>query len=233
LRKLLRAQEQEQQDAALKLEGKKEEADSAEEEGPVPSMVRAEAKKIQRNKFNVFQMLEQGDETEDAVPKSSSEQENSLSTPQSTKPKEKKRRKAKDKAKGQESCAHATAEMEQARNKPSQVDEIDCALQELNLRKNLHTAQQGKGQTLQAKDSATPWEKEVSRLLAVNSKHLHPANEIKSLFGSIALERAARDAGRPDEEGRLDLKTLFTSQQNSASNRKELGSLAKRQNILM
>jgi hypothetical protein len=101
------------------------------------------------------------------------------------------------------------------------------------MRTILPTAQQAECHPLQAQDSDTLCGKEVSTLLAVDSKNLHPTNEMKSLFGSIALERPTQDAGRPGEEGRMDLETLLTGGHSSASDGKALGSLAKRRNIFM
>jgi hypothetical protein len=77
----------------LKLDGEQEVADSSEEEESIPSIARAKGKKKQKNQANAFQMLEQGDEAEDAVPESPSDQENGLSTPQSTNQRGKRREK--------------------------------------------------------------------------------------------------------------------------------------------
>lgn len=244
LRKLQRQYEQEKQLAALEVDGVEEDAEGSEEEESIPSIARANFKSKQKNKLNAFQMLEQGDEAEDqdAVPDAPSDQESmrreepdvsGVSTPQSTRPKRKKKRKPKDKGKEQESSARKKVESEERKQNPNEVDEIDRALQELNMRKGLPPTQQAQDHTLQTQGSDTSWGKEVSKLLAVNSKNLDPTNEMKSLFGSIALERATRNPAGPDEEGRVNLETALDARHSPASLGKELGSLAKRRNIFM
>ncbi len=245
LRKLQREQEQERQLAAVIAEGEEEETAGSDEEQSIPSLARTKVKMKRKNKLNAYQMLEQGDEDEDVVPETSSDKDSvrpeanetsGISTPQSTKArskKKKKKRQPKDKGKERDSSAHRKVEAEEVKKNTNEVDEIDRALQELDMRKGLAATQQDKDQNLQVQDTDTSWEKEISKLLAVDSKNLNPTNEMKSLFGSIALERTTHDQGRPDEEGRVDLETALRGRHSPASRGKELGTLAKRRNIFI
>ncbi len=246
LRKLQREQEQEKQLTAQKAGREDDDTDDSEEEEPTHFFVHTQPRKKRKNKLNAFQMLENEDLgeniDEDDVPRSPSEKEilpievhdvSDPSTPQSTKPKKKKKRKPKDKGKERDSSAIAAAEAEIPKDSTHGVDEIDRALQELNMRKNQTVAQQDETEAIQSQDSKPSWEKEVSIMLAVDSKHLNPANEMKSLFGSIALESPTRNRDNSDDEGRVGLESAFTGKRSPASRGKELGSLAKRRNIFI
>ncbi len=248
LRKLQREQEQEKQLTAPKPEHGDDDTEESEEEETTHFMAHAQPKKKRKNKMNAFQMLEDEglgeNKDDDALPLSPSEKEtlppevhdvSDLCTPQSTKPKKKKKRKPKDKGKEKErdSSAITTAEAEIPKDSADGVDEIDRALQELNMRKNQTAAQYEKSEKSQSQDSESSWEKEVSNMLAVDSKHLNPTNEMKSLFGSIALERLDRNQDNPDDEGRVGLESALSGKRSPISRGKELGSLAKRRNIFI
>lgn len=248
LRKLQREQQQAKPLALVTTKGEGEEDDTEsseeeEEEESIPSMSKAKVKKKSRNKPSSFQVLEQGDEDEEDLLQPPSgmrsmqleEQDTSgISTGQSTKPKRKKKRKAKDKGKNRDSLAGSRKIVtEEPEQHSKEVDEIDRALQELNYRKSLAASQQEQGQIQESQGSGNSWEKEVSKLLAIDSKNLNPTNEMRSLFGSIALERTIRNQGRADEEGRVDLETALNGRHSPISRGKEMGSLAKRRNIFM
>lgn len=240
LRKLQREREQEKQLAALG-GGDGDDGTEDSEEESIPSVAQAKVKKKRKNKLNAFQMLEEADEGEEVAPDSESDQDSlrpeahdtpRTSTPQSTKSKRKKKKKVKDKGKEREPAATSKIDADGPKQ-PAEVDEIDLALRELNIQKGLDAAQQGQGQNLDAEDSENSWEMRVSKLLAIDSKYLNPTTEMKSLFGSIALERPTRNHAGPDEEGRVDLETALGGRHNPVSRGKELGSLAKRRNIFM
>jgi Transcriptional repressor TCF25 len=239
LRKLQREQEQQEQLAALNAKGEDEDIEGLEES--VPSAATMNAKRKKKIKLNAFQMLEQADDDEDVTRRSASDNEGvrpeddmpGASTPQSTQSKKKKKRRPKDKDIEREIPIRGKIEAEQPKKHLDGVDEIDRALQELDMRKNVAAAQQDENEALQAHNSKNSWEKVVSKLLMVDSKNLNPTNEMRSLFGSIALERATRNQGGPDNEGRVDLETALNGQHSPASRGKELGNLAKRRNIFM
>ena len=247
LRKLQREQEREKQLTTPYSEQKDDHTEGSEEEESIHLIAHAQPKKKRKNKLNAFRMLEDEDldetkDDDDNVPLSSSEKEtlppavhhvSDLSTPQSTRPKRKKKRKLKDKGKERDSSTITTAEAEIPRNKTDEVDEIDRALQELNMRNDQTAAQHDRSETPQSQDAEASWEKDVSNMLAVDSKHLNPTNEMKSLFGSIALERPNRNQDNPDDEGRVGLESALTGKRSPVSRGKELGSLAKRRNIFI
>ncbi|KAF7508746.1 hypothetical protein GJ744_008993 [Endocarpon pusillum] len=246
LRKLQREQEREKQLTAPSSERKDDHSEGSDDEESLHLIARAQPKKKRKNKLNAFQMLEDEDldktKDDDNVPLSPAGKEtlppevydvSDHSTPQSTRPKRKKKRKPKDKGKERDSSTITTAETKIPRNKTDKVDEIDRALQELNMRKNQAAAQHDKDATLQSQDAEFSWEKNVSNMLAVDSKHLNPTNEMKSLFGSIALERPNRNHDNADDEGRVGLESALTGKRSPVSRGKELGGLAKRRNIFI
>ncbi|KAI9735763.1 MAG: hypothetical protein M1818_006372 [Claussenomyces sp. TS43310] len=106
-------------------------------------------------------------------------------------PKKSKKKKKKTKSKPQ--MANAAAEAQSAAKKGS--DEIDAALEALNI-------ERGKRNTM-AEDLAPALDPEYERicaLLGTSSQHLKVANEMKSLFGRTATENHD-DAGGPVGRG--------------------------------
>ncbi|KPI42842.1 Ribosome quality control complex subunit 1 [Cyphellophora attinorum] len=78
------------------------------------------------------------------------------------------------------------------------------------------------------------------RLLSADTKNLNPINEMKSLFGNVAVEEhESRPANRNprqrevNDQGGMDLGTALLGRNNVASRGKELGALAGRRNCLM
>ncbi|KAK5956243.1 hypothetical protein OHC33_002818 [Knufia fluminis] len=218
LRKL-REQEWEKQLAATRDEGDKQE--SEEEDEPV----------IISKPKNAFDMLNEAEDEEDDEPKDDDTSAQIIpsqtSAPQSSTPKTSKKKKKPKKKQKQ------TAETpQQQESKDVSEDEIDKALKELSLKK-----QQRSDDT----DEITPqniWERDATKHLAIEPKNLDPVNEMRGLFGNIALEddsRRNQPARRREQnqQGGVDLQTALTGRYNRASQGKELGTLAKRRNCFM
>ncbi|ETN46606.1 uncharacterized protein HMPREF1541_00792 [Cyphellophora europaea CBS 101466] len=225
LRKLQREQEEQRRLAAAHATENQVEEESDE----APQSSRAPQPK------NAFDMLEEAedDESEDdttgvATPATDSAQPERLAsisrpTPSSKSKKKKKRPKKKpkdtpDKASKPESDSG---------------DEIDRALKALALKSGAHNAEQSED------ISSQQWEAEATKLLGVETKNLNPINEMKSLFGNVAVEEHESRSNRAtrqrevNEQGGMDLGTALLGRNNVASRRKELGALANRRNCLM
>ncbi|KEF52678.1 uncharacterized protein A1O9_11095 [Exophiala aquamarina CBS 119918] len=230
LRKLQREQELQRQ------VDKAERAYEAQEESEDEDELNAAAEPQPRSTKpqNAFDLLEMGGDEEDSevndheLP-SNPPDPTSTSTPvpnPSSSSKPKKKRKARAKKKGKAA--------DEAKNEES-GDEVDRALKELNA----------KGQASQADVAAEHvpgwnWEVEATKLLHVEERNLNPINEMKSLFGSIALEgEGSRSSPRnlrrreQNQQGGVDLATALTGRYSVASKGKELGSLASRRNIFI
>ena len=219
LRKL-REQEWEKQLAAQG-DGK-EVQESEEEDEPV----------IVSRPKNAFDMLNQDedDEDEEAEDDEASVQilPSQASAPQSSTPKPSKKKKRKPKKKPKD----ATGTPQQQESKDVSEDEIDKALKELSLKK-----QQARGDTEEVAPQNI-WERDATKHLAIETKNLDPVNEMRGLFGNIALEDDSRrntPTRRRDQnlQGGVDLQTALTGRYNRASQGKELGTLAKRRNCFI
>lgn len=217
LRKL-REQEWEKQLAASRDETSEEE----EEDEPVI---------ISRPK-NAFDMLNDANEDEDEdeddqkvegdqSQPSTIEQSAPVNSTPSAKSK-KKKKKSKKKTKSQAD----TPQLQDS--KEVSEDEIDKALKELSLK-------HPNDESTAAQDD-TIWEKEASKNLSIEPKNLDPVNEMRGLFGNIALEDQSRTRTQPTRrrdqnlQGGVDLQTALSGRYNRASQGKELGALAKRRN---
>ncbi|OAL34200.1 hypothetical protein AYO20_06455 [Fonsecaea nubica] len=228
LRKLQREQElQRQVEAAKKAY---EEAEESEEDDDIP-----EPPSRPMNAFDMLEDIEdagdsdeheyesitRADATENPDTKPS---QDSISTPSTKSKRKKKKSKKKGKAK----------EEAQKDQEEQSGDEVDRALKEL-------AAKEGRAQAASAVKQETPtFETRATRLLGIDSHNLNPVNEMKSLFGSIALEgqesRSAPRAPRRREQnqrGGVDLATALTGRYCAASKGKELGSLAHRRNVFI
>jgi hypothetical protein len=245
LRKLKREEEEARQLAALRAEqeagdGPEDAEDSAED---VPT-TRLKAKPV----FNAFDMLdganegdpseaEEADEEVDPETEAVAQIAASASTPhkptQTRKKKKKQKKKAKEKASGEGA----------GRNAADEMDEIDRALKELSTRqpvtseKNAEIAEEtGLG------DPEGFWEAPATKLLGIDSRHLNPVNEMKSLFGNIALEGSSTGRASPrapqrqreqNQQGGVDLGTALRGRYSLASKGRELGALAHRRNVFV
>lgn len=242
LRKLQLQREREGQLAALTAAEEVEDTQGSEDE-PI-HLAQAKSKRKRKDKLNLYHMLDLLDKDEDVHPESETDKAGvpfdgtsmtGTSTPQSGKSTKKKKKKDKAKTKGKQCDSSATkqTDAEELQHKLNEVDEIDRALLELNTKEshtNVRIAQHPK---LMSTGSDHPWEREVSSLLAVDTKHLNPSNEMRSLFGSIALERTTRDQSRQDQERMVDLETALDGRHSPANRGKTMGNLAKRRNLFM
>jgi len=221
LRKLQKEQELEKQLAAVR------EAEAAQAEQDEESD-EEEAVHIKKplNTFDMLDGMEVEDQDDDEEPVDEREANvKPTSTPsQPSKPK-KKKKKAKKKGKGK--AEEATVPV------PPEIDDIDQALREIQV----------KGATEQSESATTNldkiWAKEATKHLSIDTKNLNPVNEMKSLFGNIALEGSspARNQRRREQEaaqqGGMDLGTALSGRQCAGTKGKELGPLAHRRNVFM
>lgn len=180
---------------------------------------------------NAFDMLNEAEDEDDDNDDDVAEAEfTDIQPPESTsqtqtphsKASKKKKKKAKKKPKSQADT-------------PQQVqsdgeDEIDRALKELDLKK----PSDEQDDTLIEKS----WEEDATKYLSIESKNLDPVNEMRGLFGNIALEEDSRrqqPTRRREQnmQGGVDLQTSLSGRYNRAARGKELGALAKRRNCFM
>ncbi|KIW46278.1 uncharacterized protein PV06_01959 [Exophiala oligosperma] len=226
LRKLQREQElQRQIEAAKKAYEEAEESEEEEEEDALPTSNRP---------ANAFDMLEAAadneDESEEDMPTSQAEEAavptESRNPPSSSSKSKKKKRKGKGKSKAKNKNVETTIQQDES------GDEVDRALKELAV-KDTRAA-------TAVEDETSTWEARATKLLAVDEKNLNPVNEMKSLFGNIALETPEsrtppRQQRRRDQnlQGGVDLATALTGRYCVGSRGKELGALAHRRNIFV
>jgi hypothetical protein len=233
LRKLQREQELQKQLAAEKaLE--EQQLEEGEEEEDVDEDAQAGA--VKANPQNAFDMLEDvededDDESDTGVPMPISTSPVSVSHAQSTpKPSKPKKKKKKTKKKQQQNASSISTPAQE-----DSGDEIDRALKELAI--NNPTAE---GNATPSEPIRT-WEAHATHLLGVEPRNLNPTNEMKILFGTIALEADSRASPRNqtqrrrevNQRGGIDLATSLTGRHTRASKGKQLGHLAHRRNIFM
>ncbi|KIX05075.1 uncharacterized protein Z518_05947 [Rhinocladiella mackenziei CBS 650.93] len=230
LRKLQREQELQRQVAAAKTAY--EETQESEDDD-IPGHISTPSRPA-----NAFDMLEDvGDEDEpDSKEREAIARPNAPTEPQAedgsqsnqaSSTKSKKRRK-KGKKKGSVKHTQPTEE------KDVSGDEVDRALREL-------AAKHGHRYPVLVEVEQTPsWEATATKLLAIDANNLNPVNEMKSLFGNIALEEhesrsAPRHQRRREQnlQGGVDLATALTGRYCVASKGKELGTLASRRNVFV
>ncbi|OJD29977.1 nulp1-pending protein [Diplodia corticola] len=183
LRKLQRELEEKKQLEQLAAEN--DEDDESEEERPT-------ARPAKASMFAMLGAEEDEDEDEDEkqgpqeIPDAPEESEEETPKPKASSAKRNKKKKKKAKAK------QATDTPTTEQSAPSELDEIDLALQSLKVSKS---AGHGKSAEESAADAAA---QELCKLLAVDTQGLHAQNEMRKLFGRAALENRADDepAGR-------------------------------------
>lgn len=233
LRRLQREQEVEKH---LKELSDAESSEASEEQGPA----------VSKAKLNAFDMLE-GAEVDDDSAADGNEPadddagewnngsnatvvayESSQSKPKPKKKKKKPKKKATEKAASTRETPLQKGKMPEK----DDSDEIDRALRDLNIK---HSTQprdtEGKVQNTEFSE----WEVRVSKLLAAEQKNLNPLNEMKSLFGNVALERennpVDRRNHRPGEA--VDLGTALLGRYSYASKGAELGALSAARNCFL
>jgi tetratricopeptide (TPR) repeat protein len=226
LRKLQREQEEQRQLAAAQAQ---EKADgSSSDDVPVTAT----------QPKNAFDMLEeeQDEATDDeettggvmTPATDASRTQPATSKPSETTPAKSKKKKKKPKKRPKDKTPQAQQE------DTGSEDEVDRAIKAL----------QAKDPTVVGPSyeqaSATNWEIHATGLLSADTKNLNPINEMKSLFGNVAVEEhESRPANRNprqrevNDQGGMDLGTALLGRNNVASRGKELGALAGRRNCLM
>ncbi len=227
LRKLQREQELQKQLAAA--QGAEEDVEESEEEGPDPPAISS----TPRNAFDMLEELEEGESDGDdagSSPLTSRPPQPPAQTPSMSKPSKPKKKKKKAKKKPKDSTGQSTPAKEESE------DEVDRALKELQ-------AKTPTGDGIQDQHDATSnWEAVATRELAIDTKSLNPVNEMRSLFGNVALEGESRPTARTQQQQRrrgqhqregVDLATALTGSHSQASRGKELGTLAGRRNVFM
>lgn len=180
-RALRKAQrEREEQEQLEKLQ-QQEEEDEDEEEEPIP----APAKK------SAFAMLgEENDDEEDDEDQGPEDEggvavDEPARAPPTKAPSKKKKKNKKSKNKSGGGTPGTPANKTAAQQEP--MDEIDAAL------KQLSTSGSTPGNTSVGVNEAT---NEASKLLAIDTHHLHAQNEMRRLFGRAALEQGGDDEGQ-------------------------------------
>ena len=231
LRKLQREQELQKQLAAAKQA--EEEIEDSEDEEPEPEATSS----APRNAFDMLEEVEQEasdlEESDSApvpsIPPEQTPDPSATSTSKPSKPSKPKKKPKKAKKKAKDSAQRST---------PAQVDsgdEVDRALKELKAKAPAGSAAQNDD------DASLNWETSATKELAIDSKNLNPVNEMKTLFGNIALGEESRSSPRATPQRRreqnqqegVDLATALTGRYSRASRGKELGVLAGRRNVFM
>ncbi|KAL8656219.1 MAG: hypothetical protein Q9210_000414 [Variospora velana] len=142
--------------------------------------------------------------------------------------KQKKKRKAKNKT------SHSSQPRDNGVGKgpmkdSASLDEIDLALKALST----HPSTSSAAHTASFSDDAFP---EMYQLLAIDSKNLNAANEMKRLFGNVIMESENGAAGQVRRRGRvqhLDLGGALAGRNSPVSRGQGLAGLALRRNVFM
>ena len=148
-----------------------------------------------------------------------------------TTPAKRKKRKKQKKTKESRMRDDENTLEEQLRSKADRPDEIDLALQTLSI----ESRHDEPGES--TVKPGPNYEEPLWRLLAVETKHLNAMNEMKKLFGSVALE----DTNGPTTPRRLqrggvihlDLASALTAQYSPVSRGQGLSGFALRRNVFM
>jgi hypothetical protein len=245
LRKLKREEEEARQLAALQAEQAAEDgSDEAEDEVEDTLSPRLKSKPVS----NAFDMLdganeddhsESGGADEEVDPEADGVERTAGSTSNSPKPtKAKKKRKKQKKRAREKAPAESTG-----RKAANEMDDIDRALQELSTKEPAMSATDADAaEETRSGDRDGSWKAPATKLLGIDSRNLNPVNEMKSLFGNIALEGSSTGRASPrapqrqreqDQQGGVDLGTALTGRYSPASKGKELGALANRRNVFV
>lgn len=229
LRKAQREREEQQQ--LEKLQQQEEEEDEEEDEP-----VAAPAKK------SIFEMLgqeEQDDDDEDETQEPEDDggvavdEEPIQAAPTKAPSKKKKKKKAKGKSGG---ATPGTPAKQGTEKSEEPMDEIDAAL------KQLSTSGNAAGQTTAGTNEAV---NESSKLLAIDTHHLHAQNEMRRLFGRAALDQGGDDEGQdvPGNVGgnrrqqrrvqQVGLAQALRGQRGQGGRAGGLGSLSLRRNLFV
>ena len=207
--------------------------DSESEDDPEQS---AKPQKI-ANAFDMLGDVEEDEASEDEVAPSilntQGTMENEVQNQAHTTaiPAKKKKRKKQKKAKESRMRDEENISEEQSRSKAEKPDEIDLALQALSIESRHDESGESTSKP------GPNYEEPLWRLLAVENKHLNAMNEMKKLFGSVALEdtNGPTTPRRPQRGGviHLDLASALTAQYSPVSRGQGLAGFALRRNVFM
>ncbi|KAL9605014.1 MAG: hypothetical protein Q9219_000202 [cf. Caloplaca sp. 3 TL-2023] len=230
LRKLQREQEKQKE---LKKSDNTSEDDASEEEGP-----------SEKKRLNAFDMLNEaeGELSDDGDDMQNNEStkfhaaqettgkgmESQNQTLPKSNPKSSKKKKAKKKS-GHGIRSKNDPENRDLQEKSAGLDEIDIALKSLS-------AKSSNPEVPPIISSSSESFPEMYRLLAIDSKNLNAANEMKRLFGNVVLEGENVEPGparRRGRDQRLDLGSAFAGRNSPASRGQGLAGLALRRNVFI
>jgi hypothetical protein len=244
LRKLKREEEVARQLTALRAEPEAEDGSEDGDDGAedIPT-TRLKAKPV----FNAFDMLDgtnegghsEAEESDEVDVETEAVAQIAASSSMPPKPTQTRKKKKKQKKKAREKTSADGA----GRKAADGMDDIDRALKELSTREPVTSERHA--ETAEETGLGDPegfWEAPISKLLGIDSRHLNPVNEMKSLFGNIALEGSSTGRASPrapqrqreqNQQGGVDLGTALLGRYSPASKGRELGSLANRRNVFV
>lgn len=198
-----------------------------------------EPRQAPKPKFNAFDLLNAGgedDDDEDDKDDTEAEAEDikepvTRAEPAPTQPNPPKNASKKKKKKAKKAKAQTPVQSEKE-SKDTNLDEIDKALKDLNVKAPTGT------------DISTPqpvsqddgYPKTTNEVLSIELKYLNATNEMRRLFGNVVLENFDQDAGsgrRRDRNETVDLGQALTGKYSPASRGKSLGGTTLRRNPLM
>ncbi|KAJ5257200.1 hypothetical protein N7478_013304 [Penicillium angulare] len=220
IRKLQKLREQELHEA-------EQQDDSSDDDAPRPT----------KSKFNAFDLLNAGNDDDDNDEEEPDEElaapevQTPEPTPEPTTPKSANKKKKKKKAKK----APAVTELAKGK-KEAELDEIDRALKDLAVKGSSSNGNDPSVSLTSSQGVSFP--KTTDELLSIESKFLNPTNEMRRLFGNVALENFDDDAGsgrRRDRnrEETVDLGRALTGRYSPASRGQSLAGVTLRRNVLM
>ncbi|KAL8953548.1 MAG: hypothetical protein Q9222_000606 [Ikaeria aurantiellina] len=154
--------------------------------------------------------------------------ENPTSSQSKSKSKPKKKKKGQKKT-GTRAQNLSNGGEKESQKKSTKLDEIDLALKSLSTK---HGTAQSANVTTSSQESFP----ETYRLLAVDTKALNSANEMKRLFGNVVLETEHDEPVQPRRRGRvqhLDLGGALAGRNSPVSRGQGLAGLALRRNVFI
>ncbi|KAI1851750.1 hypothetical protein JX265_010984 [Neoarthrinium moseri] len=185
------------------LQSRKEGSDESDDDVPLPTVSRGKP-----SAFAGFAALggdddqddNDDDDDDDQQPQPEPEQEEArIETPKASSKKSKKKKKKAKKAAVEEDAPtkdQASAQPASREGKPDDLDEIDQAIRELNLKAQASGSAGAAGAT-----PATEAYERICQLLRTNTQHLKVMNEMRNLFGRDAM-RAAQTEEQEEEQNR-------------------------------
>jgi hypothetical protein len=220
IRKLQKLREQQQLEAD-------EHDDSSDNEAPRPA----------KPKFNAFDLLNAGDDEDEAseeeMPEPVTQDPHPEPEYEPTKPKSTSKKKKKKAKKGK---AAASTESAIKPSDDAELDEIDRALKALAMDGQHSAVVDLSANSQLSRDAAFP--KSTDELLGVEPKFLNATNEMRRLFGNVVLENFdQQDAGSGRRRDRnretVDLGQALTGRYSPASRGQSLAGVTLRRNVLM